>query len=768
MSNFKFSTDLFLEKAELNRFQRFLVDDGFRLHLIQNSFSFGIIKRSTDSTLNNYKVEAGTNDKTVKIVVDSYALDKNGKIIFKKLEDNIVVPDDGQFHWIKIKHTFDPQEVGTVSIDVAGNLTGVNTKFTEVLRGAPNFPSKIKFINNIGNVAEYEVTEVTDDLNAKLSGIFTTETPMNYKVIGTFTPGHVAPTADKDPFQYDGVTLSFELETVLNTPPTKIAGEEFYLARVKVVGINVTIEDKRTEFWRTKADFDLTSITTITNPLIGIEAVKFDNSFTARDKNQVEVAWGLRTTNWTIDSALRRISVTSGEGGVFKTAGDFTTGDFDGWRVYAQDGTYKIISASVKSGTGINLTLQSLDVDDYAISPNDQLIIVPDVEEVEFKASSDGAVTAIPNIEQTFKFPVNLGIGKLSLTVPSLSATYSYNILYRYKKFGDYTTYTQLPDDAVGFYDESSFDSDGTLEVATIDRTRVPYTGDLVNGYIALTPNSNNFKNLTNSLITGDLIGIDEVELDNATPIVDLEVGTNRQYEYFNGTDLVLTADMFISLKKKNVDGDDIINGNFFILHFKQKVDLATFKLRIVQDFVNPTTFTLLKDFTVTDTTFLTNSDEGIYLRVSYDGTNWIINSVNETQDPEERYIRISAPASSQVTVDNTGLNVVSFTPSTTKSAASVMIHANFAAAATDTNPNNFLLITNFTVQLTINDVNFRLKNFSMQRNAAFGSFSIHSFRSPYVAGDIIKLKVISTTSGKVIVVQDVLISAESNSAFDI
>jgi len=270
MSFLKFVTDLFLEKQELNRFAKFLVDEGFRLHLLQNSFSFGIIKTKDDFNLDNYKVEAGTNSGTIKIANDSFALDKDGLIIFKEPEDNIAVPDDGDFHWIKISHVFSPKEDGEVSINANGELSGVGTEFLTILRGQPNFPSKIAFIGSTLNTDEYEVVEVIDDTNVILSGSFQAEVDLEFKVIGTFTPGTVPDPSDKDIFQYDSVNFEQIVETVLNTAPTAgfTQDKNFYIARVKNTGGVISIEDKRTEFWRTKADFEHTFIDKLSNPLI--------------------------------------------------------------------------------------------------------------------------------------------------------------------------------------------------------------------------------------------------------------------------------------------------------------------------------------------------------------------------------------------------------------------------------------------------------------------------------------------------------------------
>jgi len=824
MSKFKFSTNLFLEKQELDRFQRFLRDDGFVQHLLQNTFSFGLIKDVDDTNFDNFKVEAGTNAKTIKIANESFALDNVGRLITKEAEDNIAPPDDGKFHWVKVKHNFIVLEEGTVDIDVAGVLTGTGTLFTEVLRGKPNFPSRINFPASSLNTADsYEVNEVIDDTSGKLSGVFQAESGIKYTVLGTFTPGFVPSALEENPFQYDGTILEFIEETVLNTAPAKTDGLEFYIARVKVVGASVTIEDKRLEFWKTKASFDLSFVDQVANPLIGVEDIKFADEFDTRERNQVSIAWGFRTTNWTLNSELRQITVADGVGGKFKTANDFTTGDFDGWRVYAKDGSYRIITSSIKSGTQFNLILEVLDEDDYTTL--DELHIVPNVEQVQIKTAPDadvdisitsvtdnggqavfnvashpysdgdlivhtgfsestyngtktvanstgttyetgdsfvatdtGTARALPlkeieNLNEKFIFPVNQGIGKIHLLVPA-DPIYSYNIQYRYKTFGDYTEYAAFPDDATGFFDESSFDTEGQLNVNPIDRNQVPYTGSLTVGYIKLTINPNAFKKIIDKIDIGDILGVREIALTNATPTLDLTVGGDKQYQYFNGSLVTLTADMFVNLKTTKIDGSALTEGNFFILHFKQDVDFSTFELRIVENFINPTTFTLLKLFTSDEDTFLTDSLEGIYIKATWTGTKWIINSLNEVHLKEFVNTKLGD-------YTETAADIVSLTPSSDRNYTKMTYIFDITIVNTGAVPqglkSEFRLFRGASL----------LKTFTFTIEDDGGSYpaSFH-FVDSYVAGELVKIEaeiIGSPSSSPTMDVQDIFLMTEAH-----
>ena len=51
-----------------------------------------------------------------------------------------------KWYWLKVTYKQSPIEVGTITIggNTGGLMKGIGTKFTETLRGQPNFPSKIK------------------------------------------------------------------------------------------------------------------------------------------------------------------------------------------------------------------------------------------------------------------------------------------------------------------------------------------------------------------------------------------------------------------------------------------------------------------------------------------------------------------------------------------------------------------------------------------------------------------------------------------------
>lgn len=594
MSYLKLNPDLFLGSQELNRFKKFLDDDGFRKILLQNSLSFGVINNSKSGNFDSFRVEQGTNVGTIKHAL-GLALNKNGLFISKPATDNIALTNDNLWYWVKIKHQYSPIELGTVSVDVNGTLTGSGTEFLSILRGQPNNPVKIKFSGSASNTGEYGVVEVVSNTTAILAGDFTAESSLQLIVVGAFTPDVVPPSDSKDIFQYDSCLMTLVAESVSNTPPTLLADEEFVIARVRRNGAVISIEDKRYALYKSRPEHQLTRIAGATNPLIGIEAIKFDSNLKPRDTNLVYLAWTFRSTNWTIDSAANRLTLIAGNGGKFKDTTYFTNGDFDGWRVYAKNSAgvttwshYAIVKASSKSGSQINLILDYLDPDQF-IDTAQEIIVAPDADTIEiFFTPHPADATELTTLSYFSK--INEGLVRIPVTVYK-STSCTYNVKYRLNTFGDYRKPTPIPTDTVsGYLIESDFDTAG-VQTASVRQT---YTSHETNGFITLQLASNAYTNRIGSIETGDLFGIEHLILTNVSPIVDYTVGLKKQYQVVEtkalidggqGNPFVLTVDHFINLKKIGVT--NLKGGNTFIFQFKGDFTLGAFDIIFTQDYVN-------------------------------------------------------------------------------------------------------------------------------------------------------------------------------------
>lgn len=656
MSRIKISEDLFLEKQELNRMLRFLAQDGHKREFLLNTQSFGIVsgERLPNSTIlpkDSLLVENANDNLNNILVRPGKAVDKDGNIISLLSTRTINIPNDSQWYWIKASFVENLNEEGVVNVDAQGVLTGVGTKFTDVLRGKPNFTSKIKLIGSAsGNDFEYDVIEVTSDTSCVLGGTFTAETNLKYTVLGTFTPGFVPSALNKSIFVYDDCQLVLVVEAVSNTAPPKTTDSEFYLARVKADGLNCLVEDKREEFWRTKVGSEIKTLDrNIVNPIIGVESVKWDIESETRQKNEVIVSWGYRSSNWTIDPTQHKVTTSIGVGGRLKqgSVAEFTNGDFDGWRIYTKNGNYGIIYQSTKSGSQINLLIDYLNPDDYVAT--EEIVIVPDVEMIEIKSNYNNAVGIREQLTETFEFPINKGFAKIYLRCVGADSYYLYNLKFRYRNYKEYTDFKNFPIIQSWHYTEKAFLVDGTISpvvTGNLYATNVSggyiweYTPHNTNGFVKIVPNSGNYENTIARIDLGDLLGVETYPIATGTAYKELVVGQTRQYQYYEGAEITLVQDLFISLNKffdPGINTKPCKNGNFFMLHFKQKISFTnygTFKLYIT-DYDGVSVHTVLKEFTIEDLTFLKDSPEGIFIRATYDGTKWILNSVNEPKEKQ-------------------------------------------------------------------------------------------------------------------------------------
>jgi len=171
--NIKFVPNLFLEVLELERFKDSLDSQGFRKQLLKDSEAFGLIKNNyLDSSFGNGKVTRDTDlagDKTIKIA-ELFGVNKFGNFPYQKQQRQIVIPNTGDWYWVKVSHQYTTIEDGVFSIDAVGNLnlTSGSVDLTEIFRGQPNFPTRVKFSNSVSNTLEYSVLEVTSATHAVL------------------------------------------------------------------------------------------------------------------------------------------------------------------------------------------------------------------------------------------------------------------------------------------------------------------------------------------------------------------------------------------------------------------------------------------------------------------------------------------------------------------------------------------------------------------------------------------------------------------------
>ncbi|NIG54753.1 hypothetical protein [Chitinophaga sp. Cy-1792] len=609
--------------------------------------SFGLIKNERlDPDFLNAKVERDLDttvgQKTIKIR-EAKGIDADGNFIYLPETNGIPVPADGNWYWIKLRYLPVHEEQGEVSLAINGDLVGVGTSFTTTLRGLPNFPSRIAFPGSKYNKQEYDVLEVIDDQHARVahpatttSGIaeFVVEEHQKYRVVGTFTPGAAIPNVNKYPFEYDGATYSLTKELDNNKIPGLYnQGREFYIARVKAESGNVIIQDKRLEYWMTQADFNAAVIDANENPLIGVESVKWQHPSTPANKNQIQVAWGMRSQNWSVDSSFNILTLLGGAlGGIYKSTEDFTNGDFDGWRLYFPNGNYRRVISSVKQGLAINLQLDVLDINDVSSDggetffTGEYMLVVPDCDHVLIKCAPDAADN-IGNVEVEYSFPVNalFGICEVDAYKDPVS---NYQISYRYQTGKGFTPYAMLPSDMNhGFLTEDSFSNGGLLK-PTDSRVFQTYTSSETKGFIPVRAAAYSYSHFVGKMDKGDINGVNVISAFTNTQMFKLQVGKEKIYQYVTGN-ITMNDDLYISLSE-----DGAVEGNRFTIHFDcTALGLSGKNIYIVSNYGdgNPD---MLKKLTTADVWHMLNHDGGIIFNCVYNGSKWVISANYELQHP--------------------------------------------------------------------------------------------------------------------------------------
>lgn len=633
MGKFESSVNLFHGVAEINRLIKLLDDEGYRKLLVKDSESFGLI-RGVEMEGNGL-VSAGSvtvPNPTIK-VSELFAVDSDGLFVRYPETDNITIPANNTWYWVRASHAYSNLEEGTLAISTSGDVAGTATKFLEVLRGMPDFPAKISFPDSILNTQEYEVLDVIDNTNMTLQGVLQAETNVKYRIVGTFSPGYTVPSADKYPFNYDYCTLELVLEVIANTPPAYTAGKQFYLARIKRDGANIYIYDKRSDEWLTRSYYEAKILDQVSNPIIGVSQIRFDNALSTRTHNLVRVEWTFTSDNFTYDTNTNKVTLNAGTGGKLKATSDFVDNSFNGWRLYYADGSFDRIVTSTLIGAQINLVTDGLSTD--KIDASDVLVIAPDAEEIEiqFKSKSTDATT-VPDVE--FVFPINKSYADCRILVYKATAA-GYDVAYRYKTLANYSMsendmpFIEIPTDSTnGYYAEDQFDADGTL-IAMPTRTTYDNTTD---GFIPLALNANAYTNIIAALNLGDLRGVTTTTVDATVSLLNLIVGTARQYQVIDLNNFTLTQNIWINLSKAGA-----VNGNEFVIHFKTGLtSFAGQTVKIVTDYVaggGPPT-QLIHDFVSVDNNYILNLDLGVPILKPYildfifDGVDWNIKPITE------------------------------------------------------------------------------------------------------------------------------------------
>lgn len=272
MSQINFTRKTFLEKEEIARLQEFLRDSPSENAIIGNTSKYGILRTDFENDT-DFLVEPSSNAGRVKIAKqENKAITIDGNRIYQEAIDNIEVPDDNLWYWMRIKYKYVTYEKGTVSINSSGEVVGNGTSFLEVLRGqGTNVPTKVKFLKLDGtpavNSGFYEVVDVLNNQNLILTSAvdFVAESDLRLVVLGTTPLGEMLSAEQQEGlYKYDSCEIEFIPEDVEDseTPPhlsmvnpdtTYEKDKMFYIARVKnnagFVDVDNDNSNVRADFW---------------------------------------------------------------------------------------------------------------------------------------------------------------------------------------------------------------------------------------------------------------------------------------------------------------------------------------------------------------------------------------------------------------------------------------------------------------------------------------------------------------------------------------
>ena len=396
MSRLKFSSNLFLEVNELQRFNKFLEEDGWKRAMKAISKNFGIVENASNSY---FKVTARSGSNSVIVINAGIAFDSNMDAIVMTDDLELSVGNTGSNRWVILSRAVTNEEQGTVSINSDGSLSGIGTEFTKVLRGQPNFPVKVKF-NSTSNNGEYEVVSVTSDTSALLSGSFVNQSNIKYSVVGTFTPGFQPTENNKMIYEYD----SYNIEVVDSEDRPAVSEDEFILAMISFdASGSMNVSDERIRYMfnnpYTQSDESDNSIDPLVSLLStgvvgGIHAV---GSAAAEFELIMEHGYTVTRHELLTTSTSNTFNIISGQSNFLGT-GNIPDGMFRGWLLVNRA---NMKYALIDDNSNKSLYISNLDTSIILDSGND-FIIVPNCNEIEYEVTVSNNVDR-PNIPFYFR-----------------------------------------------------------------------------------------------------------------------------------------------------------------------------------------------------------------------------------------------------------------------------------------------------------------------------------------------------------------------------
>ena len=381
MSRLKFSENLFLEVNELQRLVKFLADDGYKLAIKSLSKSFGIVENSGNTY---FKVTNKAGTSNVVVVNPGIAFDTNLDAIVMENALEMQILNTGMNRWLVLSRGVKNTEAGTVTINTDGSLSGIGTEFTKVLRGQPNFPTKVKFESTV-NTGEYEVVNVVSDTSAILSGSFVNESMLQYSVIGTFTPGFQPLESNKLIYEYD----SYNIRIVDSADKPSVSADEFIIAGITfddAGGMNISDERIYSMFNNPYVQQGSSSESAYKNPLASLLSVAAVGGVNAVNSISVDleliIEHGYTITKFELvtTSTSNSFNILSGSSN-YLGSGAIPDGLFNNWLLVNRT---NMKYAKIDSNSNKSLFISNLDTS-MILDNNNDFIVVPNFLEMEYE-----------------------------------------------------------------------------------------------------------------------------------------------------------------------------------------------------------------------------------------------------------------------------------------------------------------------------------------------------------------------------------------------
>ena len=393
MSRLKFSSNLFLEVNELQRFNKFMEEDGWKRAMKAITKNFGIVENASNTY---FKVTSKTGSNSVIVINAGLAFDSNMDAIVMEEDLELSVANTGQNRWVILSRGVTNQEKGTVNVNSDGSLSGIGTEFTKVLRGQPNFPVKVK-LDSTQNTEEYEVVSVSSDTSALLSGSFVNENGMKYSVIGNFTPGFQPTDENKMIYEYD----SYSISVVDSADRPTISSDEFILAMISFNESGaMSVSDERINhmfnnpYVQSSAESD-----TATDPLVSllstgiVGGIRSVGSVAAEIELIMEHGYTITRYELQTTSTSNTFVILNGQCN-FLSTGNIPDSMFKGWLLVNRA---NMKYAVIDDNSNKSLFISNFDSSIIQENNND-FIVVPNFLEIEYEVKVSGNIDrpAIP------------------------------------------------------------------------------------------------------------------------------------------------------------------------------------------------------------------------------------------------------------------------------------------------------------------------------------------------------------------------------------